>query len=261
VRDVFDVYNVIRGPDEGDMLSYTVPHGIKTKWSLRGGRKDHLEGWKIGVCSDWLKMCDDDAILNNYRSNITLFEKMGAKIVDFHFPAFEQIRTAHTCSIVSEMAATMEYYDDQLHKMMAMTNMTMGINRMFDAVSYVQSQKIRAFAIATFGKLFKEEFDVIVTPTTGALPPRFYGPGGVDMNEGLSDMKAMMHTMAYAFLANILGIPGISVVNGYDKSSNLPTGLQVMSNFACEDDALYIAEIVERNTKKTAPKVFFDNLK
>ena len=67
--------------------------------------------------------------------------------------------------------------------------------------------------------------------------------------------------MAFVWLANFIGFPALSVVNGYDEKSGLPTALQVMSRQYCEEDALFIGSLVEAETAKAKPQVYYDLLR
>lgn len=157
------------------------------------------------------------------------------------------------------MYTTMRAYDGQLHEMMAMCNMSLNIATVLSASSYVQAQKVRAWGLQYFRGLFSQQFDVIVTPTCAALPPRFHRPG-VDMSQGISDATTVFDAMVFVFLANLLGNPAVSVPNGYDPKTGLPTALQVMADWGCEEDAISVAATVERATPKQQPKTFFNIL-
>jgi Asp-tRNA(Asn)/Glu-tRNA(Gln) amidotransferase A subunit family amidase len=142
---------------------------------------------------------------------------------------------------------------------MGMTNASLLLGHSFTAVGYVQAQKIRSWALAHFHQLYRTQFDIIITPTCAQLPPRWYLPG-VDMNNGISDAEAIFAAMVFVFLSNFIGNPAISVPNGYDAKSGLPTALQVMANFGCEEDCIAVAALIESKTEKQRPKTFFDIL-
>lgn len=62
----------------------------------------------------------------------------------------------------------------------------------------------------------------------------------------------------FVFLSNFLGNPAVSVPNGYCPTSGLPTGFHVMARQFADDDALFLAQMVEGTVKIAKPKVFFD---
>ena len=53
----------------------------------------------MGVCGDWLSMASDSNVVNNYRSSLAVLENLGAAVVDFKIPCFEQMRIAHLGTI------------------------------------------------------------------------------------------------------------------------------------------------------------------
>ncbi len=140
-----------------------------------------------------------------------------------------------------------------------MTNASLAMGKSFSAVSYVQAQKIRSWTLAYFQKLYRDEFDLIVTPTCAQLPPRWH-TGVADMAEGISDAEALFAAMTFIFLSNFIGNPAISIPNGYDAASGLPTALHIMADFGCEEDCIAAAAVVEKTVQKKRPKVFFDLL-
>lgn len=255
MKDLVSLFRILAGPDGADLFSFSVPPTVS---SPELTRDTSLKGWKLGVSEDWLRFTKVESIVDNYRASIVAFEERGATIVPFRVPAFDQIRLAHTGSILTEMAATMKYYERYRSQMMAMVDSSLNLGMTFDAVFYVQAQKIRTFAIAFFSDLFRD-MHCIVTPTTANVAPQFYKPGS-DMTEGISDAEALFDAMSFVFISNFIGNPAVAVVNGYDRQSGLPTSLQVMSRFFCEEDAMWLAAIVEQNVAKTRPNIYHDVL-
>jgi Asp-tRNA(Asn)/Glu-tRNA(Gln) amidotransferase A subunit family amidase len=127
----------------------------------------------------------------------------GATIVPFTIHCFDELRLAHTTTILSEMRACMTPFLPMAHNLGAMANMSLDLGSAFDAVTYVQSQKIRTWGLKYFNSLFETQFDIIVSPTTAALPPRFHLAD--DMHHGVSDAETLLATMCFVFIANLLG--------------------------------------------------------
>jgi aspartyl-tRNA(Asn)/glutamyl-tRNA(Gln) amidotransferase subunit A len=65
--------------------------------------------------------------------------------------------------------------------------------------------------------------------------------------------------MRYAPLANLTGIPGLSVPVGYDRSL-LPIGLQLMGPWWQEHELLRLGRIVEAKAMRIAPNSYYDPL-
>ena len=153
----------------------------------------------------------------------------------------------------------MLYHDHETHNLQAMTNAGLLLGANFDAVDYVQAQKVRSFAIRTFHQLFNTTFDLIATPTTACLPPRWHTPGS-DMSNGISDAETLFKAMVFIFIGNLTGAPAITTVSGYAKNG-LPTGIQIMGRHSAEEDVIMAAEAIERNVKRQKPKVLYENLR
>ena len=93
---------------------------------------------------------------------------------------------------------------------------------------YAKAQKVRALIRRDFERAF-QEVDVIVSPTTPALPWKF--------GEKSKDPLEMYLEDIYTVPANLAGIPAMSVPCGKSKSG-LPIGIQLMGRWF-EEDALF----------------------
>lgn len=256
VEDTRALYSIIAGPAEGDIHT----QGIPVLPSRHPRTHNSLQGWKIGVCQDWVDTASSKAVLTNFEASLKVLTGLGATVVPFKIPCFDQMRLAHTSTIISEMCASMRSHRGEWHKMMAVVNFGLTVSEHVDGAFYVTAQKVRTFACTYFHELFNERgVDAIVTPSTGCLAPRFHIPGR-DMSEGISDAQTLFDTMLFAFLSNFIGNPAISVPNGYCSLSGLPTGFQVMSRPFAEEDALFLAQVLEKSVKRAKPKVYFNVL-
>ena len=85
---------------------------------------------------------------------------------------------------------------------------------------YLKAQKIRNMIKQEFNKLFKS-FDVLLLPTMPILPFKIGEKGSKPLE--------MYNLDIYTILANLSGIPAISIPAGFSKEG-LPIGLQLLSN-------------------------------
>ncbi|MBC7936030.1 MAG: Asp-tRNA(Asn)/Glu-tRNA(Gln) amidotransferase subunit GatA [Rhizobacter sp.] len=97
---------------------------------------------------------------------------------------------------------------------------------------YSKAQKIRALGVAKMNSIFAD-YDAIVMPT---VPETAFTLGKND-----KDPIAMYLADIYTVLANLTGIPGISLPL-FSHSNNMPFGLQVMTNRGNELTLLHISE-------------------
>lgn len=97
---------------------------------------------------------------------------------------------------------------------------------------YSKAQKIRALLVEKMSSIFSS-YDAILMPTS---PETAFSLGKND-----KDPIAMYLADIYTVLANLTGLPGISLPL-FSHSNNMPFGLQVMTNRANELTLLHISE-------------------
>jgi aspartyl-tRNA(Asn)/glutamyl-tRNA(Gln) amidotransferase subunit A len=112
---------------------------------------------------------------------------------------------------------------------------------------YLKAQKIRNMIKDEFNKLF-EIFDVLLLPTMPILPFKIGEKGTTPLELYNLDM--------YTILANLSGLPAISIPAGFSKDG-LPIGMQLLSNEFNEQILLDIANFFEKNDKfnEWSPKI------
>jgi aspartyl-tRNA(Asn)/glutamyl-tRNA(Gln) amidotransferase subunit A len=101
---------------------------------------------------------------------------------------------------------------------------------------YLKAQKVRALLARDFEEAF-EKVDAIVTPTSPT--PAF------KLGEKANDPLSMYLADIYTVVADLVGIPGISVPCGQTRD-NLPIGLQVLGKHFDETTVLRLAHAYEQ---------------
>jgi len=102
---------------------------------------------------------------------------------------------------------------------------------------YVKALKARTKIIEEYKQIFSD-FDVIMTPTTPSIAPKF------------EEIEKLSPAQEYAldFLTvgpNIAGIPHITVPVGRNKDNNMPMGLMVIGNHFEEEKIIEFASAIE----------------
>jgi aspartyl-tRNA(Asn)/glutamyl-tRNA(Gln) amidotransferase subunit A len=112
---------------------------------------------------------------------------------------------------------------------------------------YLKAQKIRNMIKDEFNKLF-EIFDVLLLPTMPILPFKIGEKGTTPLE--------LYNLDIYTILANLSGLPAISIPAGFSKDG-LPIGMQLLSNEFNEQILLDIANFFEKNDKfnEWSPKI------
>ena len=215
-----------------------------------------LTGTRIGIYKPWFEHASNDMV-STCNARLEELVARGAELVPIEVPDLDLVRLAHLITIASEMRAAMDrYYSSQKHLLGLDVRTNLALAQRFMSIDYVKAQQARTAAMATMAELF-EKVDLIATPTTGCTAPTIPAQA---LPDGISDLGQITEIMRFAPLANLTGIPAISVPAGYD-SAGLPVGLQFHSRAWNESLLLRVAFVVETHTKRIPPQVCFDLLK
>ncbi len=246
VEDVAIAYDLIAGPDPLDPRSQFQP-----AVELKGWDKGDLRGLTLGVYWAWFRHASPD-IVHACELMLGKLKAAGAKVAEVELPGLDAMRIAHAVTIISEQAAYMQDRREHRKELSPPTRVTLTLARGFTATDYVQAQRIRTQAIATFQKAF-EGVDAILTPASAVTAPPI--PPGSD-RDGWSDLSITTEKMRFAFPFNLTGHPAISFPAGYD-AAGLPVGMQAVGGYWEERTLLRIARAAENALERRRPQVFF----
>jgi Asp-tRNA(Asn)/Glu-tRNA(Gln) amidotransferase A subunit family amidase len=246
VEDVAIAYGIIAGPDPLDPRTRFQP-----PVELAGWNDPDLRGLRLGVFLPWFRHAAPE-IVAACQGMLDLLVEAGARIVEIELPGLDAMRIAHAVTIVGEEAANLQDRRERIRDLGAPTRITWALSKGFTAVDYIQAQRIRTQAIATFEGAF-QKVDAILSPTTAITAPPIPVKG---VPHGWSDLSATTEKMRYAFQANLTGLPAISFPVGYD-SDGLPIGMQAMGDYWQERGLLRIAFAAEQVVERKRPGMFF----
>ena len=156
---------------------------------------------------------------------------------DLQIPYVQEGQLAHTVTILSEMNANLSTLGPAtLAALQPANKLLLAIARQTPAVDLVLAQKLRALLMQHMSFLFTKHSDlIIVSPTTPDAGRRIY-PG--DLAHGMSDGDGTMRSMENIYLANLLGLPAITVpigkLEGEGGGGKVPVGLQGMAAWGNE---------------------------
>jgi Asp-tRNA(Asn)/Glu-tRNA(Gln) amidotransferase A subunit family amidase len=244
-RDLALAYAIIAGPDAHDPNSVNQPTP-----TLAGlGDKD-MTGVRIGIYRPWYQDASAEMIAG-CDAAIEALKAAGATVHDVELPHLELCRIAHTVTITSEMAQSLDHEYAKHRKDFGLSiRVNLAFARRFTGRDYVKAQRVRTLIVDTWTEVMKN-VDLIATPTTGITAP----PLKADALKGdESDLTTLGEIMRFAFPANHHGFPAISVPAGYDKAG-LPIGLQLHARPWEEHLLLRAAEVVEAAIPRKAPAV------
>jgi len=234
VEDVAEVMRVIAGKDDKDAT--TVEGEIAfPEFS------DGVKGKRIGVPKQFFDENLDPALVKRVREAIAVFEEGGATIVELNLPILEYALAMYYIIATAELSSNLNRYDglqygsvvagETIEEQVATTR-TAGfgteVKRRILLGTYVLSAgHVDAYykkAIAARQTLCDamdnawEEVDVIMGPTSPVV--------AWPLGEKMDDPVTMYLADIYTVVANLAGIPGLSVPCG--NVDDLPVGLQIM---------------------------------
>lgn len=246
VEDCALAYSVIAGPDPVEPGTMKQP-----SVSIDGWNKTGLNGIKMGVFKDWFEHSSPDVSKTCY-DMVEHFKQMGAEIVEIEIPELDEMRIAHATTILAEMALCMGNYREHHKEHGTSVRLSLILGQAFNAMDYIQAQRMRTRAMAIFAKVF-EKVDVILTPGT-AIAAQPVPAGGYDI--GWSDLGTDTELMRFVFPINLTGNPGIAFPVGYD-GRGLPVGMQVIGRHWDEALLLRVAYNAETVVTRVLPKRFY----
>ena len=120
------------------------------------------------------------------------------------------------------------------------TRVGLALGRAMTAVEIHAANRLRAWAIDDFqGRLFRNlSLDALVTPTTPMVAPALSEAAAA---RGESNTALTVRLIKFVFLANLLGLPSLSVPLPTPTDSSLPVGLMFTGPWWGESDLLGLA--------------------
>jgi aspartyl-tRNA(Asn)/glutamyl-tRNA(Gln) amidotransferase subunit A len=215
-EDAAIVLQAIAGHDPADVSSSAeqVPDYIA---NLRGG----VAGLLIGVPDNFFFDTLAPEIEAGVRAAVAVLEKLGAHVEPVHLPLMNEIAAATNAIQLPEALAFHQkwmaerpddYADDVRYRL--------ELGAMFPAVTYVQAQRLREKAVATWRDEVFSRVDIVAAASTQTAAFKLDG----------SDLSVTLSLIRLTSPFNLLGVPAISVPCGYTPDG-LPFGLQLIGRW------------------------------
>ncbi|NMC69538.1 MAG: amidase [Myxococcales bacterium] len=247
VADAALGFAVLAGPDPEDPNSLGHPAP-----SLAGAAEEGLAGLRLAVVPGWFEHADE-AVVGVCREALDRLRAAGAVVVEREPQGMDLdlVRPVHLVTIVSEMAAAhLAHHRKHRREYAADTRLNLALARRLTAYDYIHAQRHRARICAAVAALL-DGVDGLVTPATGCTAPPLRADA---LRSGESDLETTERIMRFAPLANLTGLPAVSIPAGYDPGG-LPVGLQVVGHPWCERVLLRVARVVEAGVERRAPRI------
>jgi Asp-tRNA(Asn)/Glu-tRNA(Gln) amidotransferase A subunit family amidase len=240
------------------------PHlaeGVPPSFDSSTETKSSLQGTRLGVFWDHFRHTDTE-VYEKCRNVVRFLEDRGAEIVNITIPHLREIHLSHGIKILTEFGIAWETpFYNKTHELEANTEITVMLGRTVTADEVLAAEKVRSLAIKYVRQaLFKEmQLDAIVSPMLGGKVPKT--PKGY-RGFGESNTPLVYKIMRFVPLANFLGLPGLTVPVGYEETTGLPIGFQLLGDAWSEPTLIRLGCAVEQfQTRRQPPAAnYFDVL-
>mmetsp|Transcript_30369 Transcript_30369/g.36077 ORF Transcript_30369/g.36077 Transcript_30369/m.36077 type:complete len:180 (-) Transcript_30369:7-546(-) len=173
-----------------------------------------------------------------------------------------ELHLSHGFTILSEFGHNWDHrFYDPNYKLEGNTEIMIALGRTITAAEILAAGRLRTYGMKKVCEdLFRGlKLDAIVSPMLGekvSTPTKGY------RGYGESDTAKVYSTMRYVPLANLLGLPGLSVPIGYEKDTNLPIGFQFLGDAWSEHKLIRLGLQLEQSTIRRQPPAenFYDTL-
>ena len=208
--------------------------------------KQSSNGGFLGIPESWFSR-STPAIQQLCHSLIErLVSTYNYRIVPISIPFLSEGQSAHAMTVLSDAATALP----STKNLTAANKILIALGTVTPSTDYLLAQKLRQLLMQHFSYLWKHHSGmIIVTPTTPCAGWQIGRPE-VDLKSGISDGDTTQSTMEYAWMANLLGMPALSVPAGFvgaegengagveADEGGIPVGLMGMSEWSSEESLL-----------------------
>ena len=204
------------------------------------GLSINLQGLRLGLPTEFFDESVDNVVLTRVREALSVFERLGATLVDVTLPnsaagipcyyviapaeassnlsRFDGVRFGHRSEQAGDLLTLYENsraegFGDEVKRRILIGTYALSAGY-YDAY-YLKAQKIRRVIAQDFSKAF-EQCDIIVGPTAPTT--------AFSLGEKTQDPVAMYLNDIFTNTVNLAGLPGLSIPAGLDEAG-LPVGL------------------------------------
>jgi aspartyl-tRNA(Asn)/glutamyl-tRNA(Gln) amidotransferase subunit A len=249
-RDAAMLLSAMAGFDARDSTSVDTP-----VHDYVGGLDQPLQGLKIGVLKEFFDAGLDAGIARLVRDALSLYEKLGAQLLDVSLPNLPLSVPTYYVVAPAECSSNLSRYDgvrfgyrcadpQDLEDLYARTRGegfgaevkrrimigTYVLSKGYYDAYYLRAQQVRRLIADDFARAFRE-VDVLIGPTTPTT--------AFQLGAKVADPITMYLNDIYTVGANLAGLPAISIPCGF--CNDLPAGLQIIGPHFAEAKVLNVA--------------------
>lgn len=227
--DLEIAYRVMAKPDtlDPDSKLFIAPQNAK---SVPSRRK------VLGIFRAWFNRADGSVKEACEKALEYLTSKLGYEIVDITIPLLPEAQIAHAMTILCEVASTVP----SVANLTPANQILISCGSKTPGIDFLQAQKLRNLLMQHMSHLYEQHPSMIIV--TGTTPNAGWHYHPSDLRHGCSDGNMQIRNMEYAYLANFVGCPAISVPVAYVDpavgSGRVPIGMMGMGEWCSEDELI-----------------------
>jgi aspartyl-tRNA(Asn)/glutamyl-tRNA(Gln) amidotransferase subunit A len=256
IYDLVPLLNTISGKDPKDNTT------VHKKYEYQTNNVDDIlkKKYKIGVLNDLIDVSDAE-VANNTRRKVKQLENYGCEIEDTSIPLSTYALASYYVIATAEASSNLSRYDNlrygyegspegyEWNSYFSESRSKFGdevklrillgsyvLSAGYFGKYYAKAQKLRSMIKREFDILFKK-YDIILLPTMPVLPFK--------IGEKTSQPIEHYNLDVYTILANLAGIPAISIPGGLSEKG-FPIGVQLLAN-AFDEQKLIDAGVLLEN--------------
>jgi Asp-tRNA(Asn)/Glu-tRNA(Gln) amidotransferase A subunit family amidase len=213
---------------------------------------------RIGIFRAHFEDIEDAEIVERCYAALELLEtRQDIEVVEIEIPNLAWFRLAHASRITAEFAQEWDtIVSTQGSKVEANTRITVTLGQTMNGNELLAIDRLRRYLFdfvrrAIFGPNGKQ-IDAIVSPVLPMVAPQMPASSKDFFELGESNVALVVEMMKFIFLANFVGLPGISLPIGYstnkagsDQSLSMPISLQLVGAHWAEHKLLGLAGWLE----------------
>jgi aspartyl-tRNA(Asn)/glutamyl-tRNA(Gln) amidotransferase subunit A len=236
VEDCALALQVLAGHDPGDTTTRRKPVPDYTK-PLRLG----VRGLRVGIDPAYHTVGHSE-VLEAFETALDSLRQLGAAIAEVSIPAYERLLAVGTTIAACEFAvAGANLYHDHPEDLEPVDVADLKAGSIIPAVDYIRATQERRLLQVAF-RSATDAVDVFASPSY-PLAPRPYGSFPRVRGREFTFADAIRYTFPF----DVLGLPAISVPNGFTPAGS-PIGIQVVGRAFDEATVLRVAHAYEQAT-------------
>ncbi|KAL2212486.1 glutamyl-tRNA amidotransferase subunit A [Sarocladium strictum] len=244
MRSLIALYNTISKPHPRSYFSF---HNVTPPLPSKLGVKDDAARSKvIGLPESWFRSASP--VVQKLCRNLIdrLVERKGYRVVPVEIPFTREGQVAHAITLLTDAATLVP----ETTGLSPANRILLALGRTTPASDYQLAQRLRHVLMRHLAWLWQQHPGmVLVTPVSACAgwPIR----SERELTYGISDGDQTMRSMEYVWLANICGVPSISVPAGFaapgeeetevadeNTPGKVPVGLMGTGEWCSEEDLL-----------------------